>query len=285
MCVNTVFLKYSELFLTLLCLFWPLEDASCYSSLSSKFPQLRHVPSNLLLASLAVCDLLLGILTQPLYAASCVCALTRENCSFILPTLITYAANVLGYSSLVSITLITIDRYICIVESLRYHTIVTKTRALQAVIISWVICTVLPVIGFIPSISTTVIRAIPIIMISLGLVFNIFSYWKIIRISEYHRRNIISQLQAVTQGPIQREFQSAKSGFLVVGTVILSYVPILLTRFLLNVNIENNQVEVFHPFAVTLYLVNASVNPLILFFRSRNLRRFLKKIFKRNIST
>ena len=249
-----------------------------------KFPQLRHVPSNLLLASLAVSDLLIGVLVQPLYAASCVCALTKENCSLILSTFLTYATFLLGYSSCLNITLITIDRYICIVESLRYLTIFTKTRAIQAIIISWVLSAVLPVMRIIPSFPITVKRFFQIIVISSVLLVIIFCYGKIFRISQHHRRHIVTQLQAVAQGPKRQEFQSAKTVFLVVGAVILSYAPVIAIQLLLSFNLVNDQVKILHPFAVTLFFANYSVNPLIIFFRSRKLRRFLKKVLKRDIS-
>ena len=246
-----------------------------------KFPQLRHVPSNLLLASLAACDLLIGILLQPVQAASCVCTLTKENCSFILPTWLTYISYILGYSSILNVTLITIDRYMCIVESLRYLTIVTKTRALKAIIFAWVISAVLPVICLSPPFSYTVIRSFNIILISSVLLAIIFCYGKIFRISQDHRRHI-SQLQAVTQGPIKQEIQSAKTVFIVVGTAIFSYAPLIAIQLLLHFLPDNDHVKIFHPFALTLFLLNSSVNPLIIYFRSRKLRKFLKKLFKRD---
>ena len=247
-----------------------------------KFPQLRHVPSNLLVASLAVSDLLIGLLVQPLHAAACLCALITDNCSAIPSTFLFYAGSLLASSSCLNVAMITMDRYICIVKSLRYFTIVTETRAIQAIIISWVISAVLPVMRFIPSFPLTVFRVFQIILISSVLFAIIFCYWKIFCISQHHKRQIISQLQAVTQGPIEQEFQSAKTVFLVVGAVLLSYTPLLVIQLLLNLNLIKDEVKIVHPFAVSLFLLNSSVNPLIIFFRSRKLRRFLKKLFKRD---
>ena len=246
-----------------------------------KFPQLRHVPSNLLLASLAVSDLLIGLLAQPLHAAGCVCALITDNCSAIPSTFIFYVTSLLAYSSSLNIALITIDRYICIVESLRYLTIVTETRAIQAIIISWAISVVLPVMRVTPSFPITVFTVLQIIFLSSLLTVIIFCYFKIFCISQRHKRQIISQLQAVTQGPVQQEFQSAQTVFIVVGAVLFSYAPSIVIQVLLNFNLVENHVKMFRPFSVTLFLFNSSVNPLIIFYRSRKLRRFLKKLLKR----
>ena len=247
-----------------------------------KFPQLRHVPSNLLMASLAVSDLLIGLLVQPLHAAACLGAQITDNGSVFPSMFLSYFSYLLACSSLLNVTMITIDRYICIVKSLRYFSIVTETRAIQAIIISWVISSVLPVMRLIPSFPMTVIRVIPIVMISSVLFVIIFCYWKIFFISQHHKSQIISQLQAVTQGPIGQEFQSAKTVFLVVGAALLSYAPLLTIQLLFNFHLVEDQVKIYHPFAVTLLLLNSSVNPLIIFYRSRKLRRFLKKLFKRD---
>ena len=245
-----------------------------------KFQELRHVPSNLLLASLAVCDLLIGLLAQPLYAVSSVCVLTRENCSLILPTSHVYVSVLLAHLSFLSVTLITIDRYICIVKPLRYLTIVTRTRALKAIMFSWMISAILSVMLFI--LTKTVMTVFQITMIFSILFVIIFCYVKIFRISQHHRRNIISQVKALTQGPTEQEFQSAKTVFLVVDAVLLGFIPITANQTLLNLSSVNAQVKIFRPFAVTFFLLNSSLNPLIFSFRSRKLRRFLKKLFKRD---
>ena len=44
-----------------------------------KFPQLRHIPSNILLASLALSDFLIGLFIQPWFAASRWCAMTSSS--------------------------------------------------------------------------------------------------------------------------------------------------------------------------------------------------------------
>ena len=96
----------------------------------TKYPQLRNVPSNLLLASLGVADLLIGLLVQPLHGAACVCVLFGKRCSFIsFSNVHFYVGSFLTYSSCLNIAFITIDRYICIVESLRYPAIMTKTQS------------------------------------------------------------------------------------------------------------------------------------------------------------
>ena len=252
----------------------------------TKYLQLRHAPSNLLLASLAVADLLTGLLVQPLHGIACVCVLAGNKCSSIsLSNVHFYVGSLLTYSSCLNIAVITIDRYICIVESLRYHTIMTKARAIQAIIISWAISAVLPVTRLIPSYPLTLIKVSQITLISAVLSVIIFCYIKISSISRRHKKDICCQIQAVTRGPIEQDFKSVNTVFLVVGAVILSYGPLLAVQVCLTFDVMKYQVKILHPFAVTFCLLNSSLNPLIIFFRSRKIHRFLSRLLKRDAET
>ena len=194
----------------------------------TKYPQLRHVPSNLLLASLAVADLLIGLLVQPLHSVACVCVLIGEKCSSTsLSNVHNYVGSLLTHSSCLNIAVITVDRYISIVESLRYAAIMTKARAIQTIIISWAISAVLPVMHLIPSYPMTLIKVSQIIFISAILSVIIFCYIKMSCISRRHKKDICSQLQAVAKGPLKQDFKSVNTVYLVVGAIILSYVPLL----------------------------------------------------------
>lgn len=250
----------------------------------TKYPQLRHVPSNLLLASLGVADLLTGVLVQPLHGAACVCVLIGTRCSSIsLSNVHFYVGSFLTYSSCLNIAVITIDRYIF--ESLRYPAIMTKTRAIKAIIFSWTLSAILPVTRLIPSYPLTLIKVSQIILILTVLFVIIFCYIKISSISRRHKENICCQMQAVTKGPMKQDFKSVNTVFLVVGAVILSYVPLLVVQICLTFNVVKYQVKILYPFSITFFLVNSSVNPLIIFLRSRNIHRFLSRLLKRAAGT
>ena len=251
-----------------------------------KFPQFRHVPSNLLLASLATSDLLIGLSVQPFHSAMSVCALTADDCHTLKDnrprTIIDYFSSFLAHSSCLNIAAITIDRYICIKYALRYPSIVTEYRVAKAILSIWTLSTVLPGAHFISSFKLTTIRALQIIIISLVLFAIIYCYAKIFCISRRHKRQITSQLQAVSQGPIEKEFQSARTVFIVLGAVILCYTPVLLLQLLLIFNLIEHHIKILQPFAVTLFLLNSSINPFIIIIRRRKIRTFLKKLIKRN---
>ena len=250
----------------------------------ARFLQLRHVPSNILVASLATSDLLIGLLVQPFHSAMSVCALIADDCHSLKNNplvVIYYLSSFLIHSSCLNIAAITIDRYICIKCALWYPSIMTESRVVKAILSIWTISAVLPGTRFIPSFPMTATRVSQIILVSSVLFVIIFCYMDILRISRRHKRQITSQLQAVSQGPIEQEFQSALTVFMVVGAVILCYTPLLLLQFLLLRYMEY-QVKILHLFAVTLFHLNSSINPLIIILRRTEIRALVYKLFKCN---
>ena len=119
-----------------------------------------------------------------------------------------------------------------------------------------------------------------IIFISSLLFIIIFCYARIFCISRRHKRQISDQLQAVTQGTIKQDFKSAKTVFLMIGVVSVSYIPLIMIKLVLAAGITSDYVKMIHPFATAFFLLNSSVNSWIVFFRSRKLRSFPKRLFK-----
>ena len=248
----------------------------------ARFLQLHREPSNLLVDSLATSDLLIGLLVQPFHSAMSVCALMADDCHSLKNNprvVIYYLSSFLIHSSCLNIAAITMDRYIFVMYALRYLSIMTESRVAKAMLSIWTISAVLPGTRFIHSFPMTATRVLQIILVSSVLFVISFCYMDILRISRRHKRQITSQLQAVSQRPIDREFRRALTVFMVVGAVILCYTPLLLLQFLLLRYMEY-QVKIIHLFAVTLFLLNSSINPLIIILRRREIRTLVYKLFK-----
>ncbi|XP_068428973.1 trace amine-associated receptor 13c-like [Clinocottus analis] len=100
----------------------------------SHFRQL-HNPTNLLILSLAVSDLLVGLLLMPVEI------IYIEACWFlgdVLCTLYYLADYIITTASVANMVLISVDRYIAICDPLRYPTKVTKRRAQHCVCLCWI---------------------------------------------------------------------------------------------------------------------------------------------------
>uniref|UniRef100_UPI003AAE00F9 trace amine-associated receptor 13c-like n=1 Tax=Centroberyx gerrardi TaxID=166262 RepID=UPI003AAE00F9 len=94
-----------------------------------------HTPTNLLLLSLAVSDLLVGLLLMPVEI------LRIESCWFLgdfMCALICYASFILTSASVGNMVLISVDRYVAICDPLCYPTKVTQRRVKFSVTLCWV---------------------------------------------------------------------------------------------------------------------------------------------------
>ncbi|XP_039638587.1 trace amine-associated receptor 13c-like, partial [Perca fluviatilis] len=99
----------------------------------SHFRQL-HTPTNILLLSLAVSDLLVGLVVMPGEI------LRKTSCWFLgdlLCTLYNYLSSIITTSSIGDIVLISVERYIAICDPLHYTTRITVNRVKLCVCLCW----------------------------------------------------------------------------------------------------------------------------------------------------
>ena len=92
-----------------------------------------HSAANILLASLAVSDLAVGLIVQPLYIGGIA---SRMETVFSLFNIV---GTFLCIASFITITAIGIDRLLALQLHLRYHAVVTPFRVTVAVVFIWVI--------------------------------------------------------------------------------------------------------------------------------------------------
>jgi len=100
----------------------------------SHFRQL-HTPTNLLLLSLSVSDLLVGLLVMPVETVR-----ITDSCWRLGPyvcSLATLVSFVLTSASVGNVVLISVDRYVAICYPLRYHALVTQRRTKLCVGLCW----------------------------------------------------------------------------------------------------------------------------------------------------
>ncbi|XP_056100546.1 trace amine-associated receptor 13c-like [Rhinichthys klamathensis goyatoka] len=129
-------------FISLLCVFTVFLNLLVIISISH-FKKL-HTPTNLLILSLAVADLIVGLIVIPLMGITFI-----ESCWYFGETfcsLFLFIAFMVVSASLGNLVFISVDRYIAVSDPLRYTVRVTIDKVVCCIIINWLCSSIYSVI-------------------------------------------------------------------------------------------------------------------------------------------
>ena len=238
-----------------------------------------RVPANVLLCSLALTDLLVGLVTQPLFIAwrlmlhypSTICS------SEVLHSLYEAFLYLCTGGSFLCLAFISTDRSMAVSKPLRYRALVTTKQTIRNMAILWVIW-----IGFIVlrysgideksnRIITSVIAGILVIyllIVQVVLIVNI-------------KRNNIHSLHAEGNSAMiayKRERRCAVTIVYIFLALLLFLLPAVLVQMITGFT-SSNQSKTEMNFAISALLINSSANPMIYFWRSKDMRKAARNIF------
>ena len=227
-------------------------------------------PSILLLCSLAVSDLLVGLLIQPLYIAS---GLARIELLDSLWFMVSFAACGI---SLCSITTISVDRFLALHYHMRYPALVTKSRTVWTIAIMWLVIFLLSGIYYLN-------QSVYLLLIAVGvgccLLISIFAYIGIYRIVRHQKTQIHTQQQAVQASTekvsnLKQLKNSALNSFVFFIAMVIFYLPMstAMSLYLITKDWEHAW-----SFATTAVFMNSSINPILYCWRITRLRKAVKK--------
>ncbi len=171
-----------------LCIIIIVENALILVSIA-RTPSLI-LPSNILLLNLALTDLCVGVIVQPLYIAWRFVQCTNKtgiNLG-ILSNVHAYFGNVLCAVSISNVTLLTIDRYLAVHLHLRYKELVTVKRTIGLLGTIWLGNAILSVAGFWLRKSDS--SQIVFVVGSIIIMANAILYYKMYRIVRRHQMQI-----------------------------------------------------------------------------------------------
>ena len=253
------------------------------SSLSKNFKTL--------LLSLAVSDLGVGLLAQPMHVTRLVMDSTQKNetieshnaihIAYLIPL------NLFTFSSLFSITALCADRFLAIHLHLRYQELVTYKRVAAVIFSIWAFSALISLIRlWVPKnimyvIFATIESACMIAAISLSV--------KLYLTLRRHINQI--QVPPVAQNnqgdSVQRKRKSAMASLFVCLVFIVCYLPnifnLFITAAISEPSIDVQQLQIY---TLTLEFLNSTLNPLIYCWKMKQIRKTvigkLRDVFSRH---
>lgn len=233
-------------------------------------PSLRS-PSTVFLCSLAASDLLVGLVVQPVHIAN---VLTSDSLFKIRNTVSASACGV----SLLTMTAISVDRFLALHYHMRYPDLITINRSLNASIAIWLICFLL---SFITFWNLKVFKFGIAVIIVISLVISTVFYIKIHQIVRQHQMQIQAQQQAVQRfnaennQNIERSKKNAMNTFIYYIVMILCYTPMFIIMFISTIS-RIRWTNTWN-LTETVVFMNSSINPCLYCWRLRELRTAVLK--------
>ena len=245
-----------------------------------------HPPSKLLYRCLATTDLLVGLVTQPIYVTYWM-SVVHEHWS-----LCRYArdANIIpGYAlfgvSLLTATAISVDRLLAMLLGLRYKEIVTLRRTYIILAIVWVVCLVA---GLSFHLNYRIAFWYTLIGISSCLAISIASYTKIFRALSHHQAQIqdhvhqqSSQLNALN---MERYRKAVYSALWVQLALVVCYVPQFTMQIVISLSTKQfPNFFIFPGIANVLLFLNSTLNLFLYCWGISEVRRAVKQTIRQAI--
>ena len=234
-------------------------------------------PSMTFLYSLAVSDLLVGLVVQPLYIANTI----TFNIPFLKLLTGMMAFYVCGVS-LDTVTAISMERLIALLYHLRYSSLVTLARVRYTVVMIWFTKFFSSGLYFWKKRECHFVVAVTTVMC---LIISTFSYVKIYRIVRRHRSQIHAQQLAVHNSSnagnvlhMARLRRSALNMFVFYIVLIICYFPMYILSILHGTSYLNWRTE--WDFAHTAVFMNSSINPILYCWRLPELRTAIVKTLR-----
>ena len=249
------------------------------------------VPKSLrtLLLSLAVSDVGVGFLAQPLYSALLGVAFQgKKNTpnyekmfSGFMTTLHLFSA-----ASYTGVVMLALDRFLAIHLHLRYRELVTQRRVVAVVILNWVSAALLASMELLN--LTDISDGYYSFLAISGNIITPILYCKIYSTTSRHASQIRAiQVDATQQsgqvGDAVRLRKSITGTFLVYLAFVLCYLPSFTTRFVILIAGASDTRRLCQVYAITMIYLNSSLNPLIYCWKVRQIRRTVAEMLSASV--
>ena len=243
--------------------------------------------ANILLACLAGTNAFTGLIVQPSYILRRTLQLIGITNHDTVGHFHGSFLRGLAVCSSLHLMLVNCERLIAIRFTEHYPYIVIKRNIKMAVIAFWIIAIFYVVIVLIdPEAVRSILNLLSILILISCVLFIASAYVILYRETLRHRKKI--KTQQLPQEEVRRfakESKALKTTVLVVGAVVLCFLPMAFTTLLFTLFKfdANKRVRVVNsclpcPWAITLFMLNSFFNPLIYCWRQKEMRQFIFRL-------
>lgn len=244
--------------------------------------RLRCHKSNILLATLASTDFMVGLLLQPVFVAELITLLLDK--AFGKVCLLSHISRVgISYSSFTSflhLALLSGERFLALKRPFAHMDLVTTSRLLCASALAWL----LPVILHIRlPFGKTVILSTNVFLMVITMIFIIFCHVTVFRETRRHEQRLAAQ--QVTQEArekFEKEKKAVKITFIILTVFVLCCLPFVALRVVLQLTRGTKKptetVKIVGQLSRSLLLLNSLLNPIIYSVRIKQFRVSFKEL-------
>lgn len=251
-----------------------------------KTPQF-HSPSFAFLFCLAASDLFVGLICQPFFVAFKIAELGSNFATYCTLRMIQSLSSwTTSGVSLLILSGVSVDRLLALTLHLRYNTVATVPCVFQTTVCLWIFAIIVVISRF--WMSKWII--VPAVILLLSFLVTTLSTLKIFQIARRHQRQITQQQQRVQglQGNAVNFLKCKKSAVTVLyvyALFLMFYFPLCVTMFVDSYIGYTRTVKIAYDYTTTVVFLNSSLNPLVYCWRIQSIRRAVKIVIQKHLSS
>ena len=247
-----------------------------------------HAPSKLFLRSLAITDLLVGVISEPLTITYWMSAVRKrqDDCYNALFTSF-IASYLLWGMSLLTLTAISVDRLLALTLGLRYRQVVTVKKACAFVIMFWIVSITCSAM-YAQNVRITIWYSHIVIPVSFFTSVSSYTkiFWELHRQEIQVRGNIIQREQSSNSSSAPLNISQYRKGVSSViwlqVAVAVCYLPHGIITALWTYSGQSSAIIVLRQLTLTLVYFNSTLNPLLYCWKISEVRQLVMELLRRS---
>ena len=244
--------------------------------------RLRSHKSNILLATLASTDFMVGLVLQPVFVAELITLLLDK--SFGGVCLLSHISRVgiscSSFTSFLHLALLSGERFLALKRPFAHMHLVTTSRLLCASALAWLLPAILHIrLPF----GKNIILPTNVFLMAVTMIFIIFCHVTVFRETRQHEQRLAAQ--QVTQEArekFEKEKKAVKITFSILTVFVLCCLPFVAFRVVLQLTYGNERrtgtVKVVGQLSRSALLLNSLLNPIIYSVRIKQFRVAFKEL-------